>query len=128
VVCQGAWQIVAVPDRSGCGQQFGGCEEAVGLLVQAQVESGVELADVLADRGGKTGVQEVLAERPGPAEQSADHSQVGEGAGGVLGGMLRAEQGEQGLLGIQSPLAGAGEGGPRRARGCPATVKFALCL
>jgi hypothetical protein len=109
VVRQGAWQVVAVPDRSGCGQQPGGCEEAVGLPVQGQVESGVELPDVLADRGGKTGVHEILAERPGPAEQGADHSQVGEGAGGVLGGMLRAEQGEQGMLGIRDCLAGAGK-------------------
>ncbi len=109
VGCQGALQVSAVPHGGGCGQQPGGCEETVGLPVHGQVVSGVELADVVADRGGKTGVREVLAERPGPAEQSADHSQVGEGAGGVLGGMLGAEQGEQGLLGIQGFLAGAGK-------------------
>ena len=108
VAGQGAFQVGAAPDCGGCGQQAGGCEDAVGLPVQGLVVAGAEPADVLADRGGQAGVHEVLAEGPGPAEEGADHSQVGEGAGGVFGGVLRAEQGEEVFLDVQGSRAGPG--------------------
>jgi hypothetical protein len=61
----GPCQVGTVQDRGGCGQKPGGGYDAAGLPVQRSAGAeGAETADMLADRGGQAGIDEVLAEGP----------------------------------------------------------------
>lgn len=104
--CHGTGQVVAVPDHGGGSQQSGGCEDADGLPVDGLVVAAAGPVNVLRDRRSKRGVDEVLTEGPGPAQEGADQSQVSEGVGGFFRRALRAEERKQACLKVQCFRAG----------------------